>query len=310
MGNSCSQRLDWEDAFKGVCIIEIVLMHIHYDWEKGIMPEWILVPYFVPAFFFISGTFHKNRTFKEIIRQKTNTLLVPFFLWYVLALALKNVNGALWFLIGLFEMILFTKAISLLKNKWLMLMVSLPCAACGMLMMAKVLPSLDTFGIIPIASILWFQVFYILGMLWGEPILNLILHEWNKTKIACFVVSFSFVCAVNLLPITQYPLNLIPYMGWQALAACCFIFGALQICYWFRKYFPPLHYVLRFFGYYSLIVLAIHMPIYSLLYNSTGWDKEAYCSIFTVAFFIGLIPFCLAVEKWCPALLGRKRIFK
>ncbi len=338
MGNTSKDRLDWIDAFKGICIIEIVLMHIHYMWEDGIMPEWILLPYFVPAFFFISGTFQKNRCFKEIICQKANTLLVPFFLWYVLALVLKltllivsqgatsihelwinkgyspfayqNVDGSLWFLIALFEMCLIGKLLGMLKRPWLILLISLPCAACGMLMFAKVLPRPDTYGLIPVAEILWFQVFYILGMLWGKPVLNMIQNEWNKTKIVCFGMALSFLCAVNLLPITQYPLNLIPFMGWQAPAALCFIFCALLFCYWLGKYTPPICYGLRFYGYYSLIVLAIHMPLYNACYDSAGWDRHTYCTLFTIIFFLLLIPFCLAAEKWCPALLGRTRIFK
>lgn len=337
MQNTTAQRLDWIDAFKGICIIEIVLMHIHYMWEEGIMPEWILVPYFVPAFFFISGTFHKDRSIKEIIRQKSNTLLVPFVLWYALALILRlvtmmhskgwdyiqqvwasdgamafkyqSIDGALWFLLALFEMCLFAKVLSYLKKKWLILVVSFPCAACGMLMMAKVLPQPDTYGIIPIAEVLWFQVFYILGMLWGKPVLNMIQREWNKTKIVYFGVALSFVFAVNILPITESPLNLIPHMGWQAPAALCFIFCALQFCFWFSMYTPPIHYGLRFFGYYSLIVLAIHMPLFSTFYHSAGWDKTTYCTLFTTSFFILLIPFCLLAEQYLPALLGRKQFF-
>ena len=72
-----SNRLTYVDILKGFTILWVVWMHMD-------LPSFIHPSVQMPVFFFISGCFFKPRPFKEFLKKKINTLIVPFlFFWFI-----------------------------------------------------------------------------------------------------------------------------------------------------------------------------------------------------------------------------------
>ncbi|MFT0803629.1 acyltransferase family protein [Bacillus swezeyi] len=77
------KRIDWIDASKGLGIILVVLGHTPTtDWLKT-----FIFSFHMPLFFFLSGiVYHDaNMTFKSFLYKKMKTLLLPYFIFSVLA---------------------------------------------------------------------------------------------------------------------------------------------------------------------------------------------------------------------------------
>lgn len=81
-------RIEWVDVLKFICIICVYLSHI------SITPQSLLSffsPFFLSAFFFVSGYTHNNtRTFSHFIVRKIKTLLLPWFIYSFLCTVLFN----------------------------------------------------------------------------------------------------------------------------------------------------------------------------------------------------------------------------
>ncbi len=93
-----TKRIEFIDIAKGICILMLLLQHAHTYYSNVDILEQYTVSFRVPLFFFVSGCFFKlYGSFKEFCIKKVNTLLIPFFFFYlVFSVALPN----LLFLIG------------------------------------------------------------------------------------------------------------------------------------------------------------------------------------------------------------------
>ncbi|WP_261379745.1 acyltransferase family protein [Bacillus licheniformis] len=77
------KRIEWIDVSKGVGIILVVLGHTPTpDWLKT-----FIFAFHMPLFFFLSGlVYHDgNMTFTSFLLKKIKTLLLPYFIFSVLA---------------------------------------------------------------------------------------------------------------------------------------------------------------------------------------------------------------------------------
>lgn len=83
------QRLPFVDLLKGICIILIVGNHISEEIFPG-QTNAMLQSFRVPLYYFLSGLFFKDYgSFGEILRRKTNNILVPFVFFFLLACILS-----------------------------------------------------------------------------------------------------------------------------------------------------------------------------------------------------------------------------
>ncbi|MCZ0070740.1 acyltransferase family protein [Bacillus sonorensis] len=77
------KRIDWIDAAKGLGIILVVLGHTPTtEWLKT-----FIFSFHMPLFFFLSGVVYRdeNMTFSSFLLKKMKTLLLPYFIFSVIA---------------------------------------------------------------------------------------------------------------------------------------------------------------------------------------------------------------------------------
>ena len=126
------QRISWLDTAKGLAILLVVLGHVSF------LPTPVLgviYAFHMPLFFFLSGIllFRKKEQFVPFLKKKVQTLIVPYYLFLLLQVAILAPVAALgfhhagaylpgvgalsggselWFLFALFfvEMLLFVPA--------------------------------------------------------------------------------------------------------------------------------------------------------------------------------------------------------
>lgn len=76
--NVTSNRVDWIDPAKGICILLVVLHHcsnmlrVPYPLIRDVMT------FRMPLYFILSGLFFKQYRPKVFVIKKTNKLLIPY----------------------------------------------------------------------------------------------------------------------------------------------------------------------------------------------------------------------------------------
>ncbi len=86
-----SERNNWIDISKGIAIILMVLGHSSLPHFMGSF----IYAFHMPLFFIASGyTTHWGKyTFKEFLKRKVNTLLIPFFVYSAIVLFLMSYHS-------------------------------------------------------------------------------------------------------------------------------------------------------------------------------------------------------------------------
>lgn len=132
------ERVGYIDAIRGFAILVVVLGHIlnigtgNYD-ENELLHR-IIYAFHMPLFFFISGIVSYKKTevwtgmyFMKFVKRKSLVLIVPTFVFFVLAMAIEHKNiseafieggvGRYWFGQALFQMLLVYGLISWISNR-------------------------------------------------------------------------------------------------------------------------------------------------------------------------------------------------
>ena len=75
------KRIEFIDLAKGVCILQVILIHCGYSFEPA-----GLRALRVPLYFVLSGMFFKDYGgFISTVWKKTNKLIIPFLFFFLLA---------------------------------------------------------------------------------------------------------------------------------------------------------------------------------------------------------------------------------
>lgn len=84
-----SKRIVWVDAVKYICILMVMLSHLEARtdiWQA------FYTPFFLTAFFFVSGyTYKPKDNFKQFLYKKFRQLFIPWLVFSVLAILLSQV---------------------------------------------------------------------------------------------------------------------------------------------------------------------------------------------------------------------------
>ena len=84
-----TKRIDWVDTVKFICIIFVMLSHL--ETCTGFWSAFY-TPFFLTAFFFVSGYVYKPRAkFSELLYKKFRQLFVPWLIFSVFNLMLSQV---------------------------------------------------------------------------------------------------------------------------------------------------------------------------------------------------------------------------
>lgn len=116
-----TQRINWIDWSKSLCMFFVILGHTHLD-DSGLMIKKIIYTFHMPLFFFISGILCKDHLSRKTIMRDAKYILIPYFFFGILSVIIphpKSINeveaylqnlicgynssiGAIWFLPAIF----------------------------------------------------------------------------------------------------------------------------------------------------------------------------------------------------------------
>lgn len=88
MGPIVNKRIGWLDSSRGIAFL--VVLYSHLDFSNPTILKY-LTPFFLTAFFFVSGYLFKTETtFAKVLEQRVRTLFIPFVIYGTLMLALRQ----------------------------------------------------------------------------------------------------------------------------------------------------------------------------------------------------------------------------
>ena len=91
MGTTRDNRIAWIDVAKGIGIFLIVFGH---TMQSGFVRQ-VVFAFHVPFFFFLSGVTYKRETnFYTFLRKKVSVLLVPYWVWGIISIAVFLFAGS------------------------------------------------------------------------------------------------------------------------------------------------------------------------------------------------------------------------
>lgn len=320
-----NKRIEYLDFLKGFAILWIV-------WWHTCHPSFVDPYYHVPLFFVISGLFFKPYPFKDFIRKKTETLLIPFVFFYIISYLYRIVvhlwdfktikgfpwmnildvfkcmpngdylwvNVPLWFLLCLFNVCILYYFIHKLPS-WIIYLYII-----GVLLFSESINQISTPFFLNDA--LKWTAYYALGSIGGGKLISSLQEKKNGLVILCVCI----LVYIILRLIHQMPLPTTIESPYTNLLTIVFIIGIISLFSFIYKFK-----FLSFFKYYglnSLIVLGLHAPIliiyqriiYCLFGHINYWGGFAVFIATTLTMLI-IIPI---VTKLFPKFVGIKPTIK
>ncbi|QIU95512.1 acyltransferase family protein [Bacteroides faecium] len=204
-------RKDYIDIAKGFTILWVVWMHME-------LPSYLFASVQMPVFFFLSGAlWSEKKELMPLLRSRLRTLLVPAVYFTILSfvligwrddkdfasasflmkLDLAQKGSITWFLVALFLFNMIQYVIDKYRLKWYYLGWAILVYPIGSYFYAKgyytVVP------LFPLAHILVFQIYFVLGVYIGRNTLNMIEYPLiNGRNLVIF--SIITIVLVHLIP--------------------------------------------------------------------------------------------------------------
>ena len=286
------QRIKYIDIYKGIGIILMIMGHIGFGYNF----DFYIHAFNMPMFFFISGYLYVLPNFKNLVKRKFNSLILPYLIFGLLNLIIclfliKNFNilnyfenmfsfnnyhcleiaGALWFLTCLFFLnIIFSLIFKYFSIRETFLICIL---LVNLVYFIKIkLPlSIDS-------AIYMLPIFY-MGYMFKK-----ISHKFSSIKTdfifgTTLIIIFSFILFKNgyvNVRVNMYSNILLFYVN--------AIFMSIGL-YYFSKFIQNLNFskYVKYFGKYSLVFMCLNQVIIFIL-NKVGINKNI--SILIITLFI------------------------
>lgn len=323
-------RIGYIDAIKGICILIVIYTHILGDLFDELK---ILFCFHMPIFFTLSGLFFKTYdSFKEFLRRKLITLLVPFVFFYALSYSVYFIrkllfgsvqnfqiwdfivgtqmfNIPLWFLLSLFLMNLILFPIMKYVDSKILRIVII--AILGIIGYSST-GGLNYFFIM---STLTCLPFFYLGIILKS--IGYINQRHSKTikisEIAIGIIVFAFglflAYRVPTPPRLLYFNNtIVSGEAWEIyLCSFSLVIGLLLILKFILK-----GEFLTYVGQNSIVLLVFHMLIAPFIYPIVG--KMFTGNTMYIISFIIIVVFSLLMvpltNRFTPIIIGKKDLFK
>lgn len=324
------RRIAFIDLTKGLCIILVVMMHVGGAFDR-LDAGALLTCFTMPLYFFVSGLFFKSyEGFGGFLRRKTDSLLIPFLIFYLGSFAMMfalskllpglfrlpvrwdelllvfrdhaliRFNPPIWFLIALFNCNLLFYLIHYLRNRHLGLMFALTLLlGVGGFWLGKQRIELPFYLDVAMTAL----PFYTAGF-WIRRY-NFFLypnHRFDKL-IPLFVLLAAVTVYFTAMPVgmrtNNYPGNLAQFY----LAAFAGIFTVMLVCKPVKT-FP----VVTYLGRYSIVTLGVHGPLLFFLrplvgrFIPDGWLHSTVLLMLTLAVCLLLTP---PIVRLMPRLFTR-----
>ena len=287
------KRIEYIDCIKGFCILWVVTIHLGEN-----LPNWIMVPYRMPLFFFMSGIFFSYKPFKEFFVRKINTLIIPLIFFLFIPFCIHFLREAIlpnithffsktdppytYQLIGQIHTLtnIYNEYVNepfrLNSVLWfLFALFDIQLIFYGLktlfkktyiLAILSVLLSIvgeicihnDINGLFFIPVSLKFFMYYTFGSLFGRKLIDLITSRLNEKKII-------FSCLPILIAITIIDSNTFSYYIQKIdIAIRTFLFIPIAFIFFKEFYHLKIFKPIIFFGKNSLTVLGIHRTCFWL----------------------------------------------
>ena len=332
-------RIEFIDLAKGICILQVVLLHVYGDTSGEVIK--VMNLFRMPLYFVLSGIFFKTYDgLLPFVKKKTNKLLIPFFSSFFIVVLpstfLLNkkvgidttfcnllfaeygrfnlgINGASWFLICLFVVNIIFYVIFLLGQRNI-IAITVGGGLCGV-----VGYMLNVYGQhLPmwIDSALTATPFFIIGYVMKQY--SGILYDGFSNKYHLLLL-FSLFVLLGIYGINEYQgkniiafgdnrfdMNIVfLYVAGMAGTYCVLIIS---------KYFSYLP-VVSYIGRYSIVVLLTHLlylfVIRNVLYLLNVNQESGFVNfgVFVIIVILSLptIKFCV---KYLPYCFAQKDILK
>jgi len=254
------KRIKWLDVAKGYAMICVMLGHL----EPGFI-EPFLYSFHLPLFFFLSGyVFSTKRNFKDFFLRKCQELLIPYFSVGIIIIAFQRIHGHisgqspftlehlllnlkdlfvqirawdLWYLSCLFLVnIIFYLLVKILKNDYLLLMVSIALVVAGLFYYRD-----KGAGLYWNADVCFFAIFFFFMGYWsrvGLPQKLIKAFEIKWLSVVLFIVFWAGNIFLNTTSMKLTGAHLEMYMGSYAIpymtipAAVLGIYGVIILSGW------------------------------------------------------------------------------
>ena len=240
------QRVDYLDVAKGIALICIIWGHFHI----GEIDRFVYT-FDVPLFFMITGYFINEKTpFKEFVKRKFRTLIVPYFITGIVILILGTITG--FFLWATFFSSILIRL--LLKADYRLRPFIVAAAFAAGYFSAKYLFWFPLSIQIGLCASLFVYVGYLFRK-YNERIKNLNI----AVKIICFI-AVTAIWAWFIITFRSFWLvrcdfgRGLPDIA-RSLCACAAVFA---ISFFIDKYLKPLSKILTAIGKNSIFILCIH----------------------------------------------------
>lgn len=322
------QRIDFIDLAKGICISLVVLLHVYGDLSGALIK--VMNLFRMPLYFFLSGLFFKTYDgFVPFVKKKTNKLLIPFILTFVIiiipttlfleikgghTIIMKNIiwaldgkmnlgiDGASWFLLCLFFVNLLFYIVFLMTNRNIIGVSILSCV-CGIL--GYTLGCMGFWLPLWIDSSFTAMPFFLMGYLMRNYG-NLLYGRYSRKD----SLSFAFFLLILLIVYwydesrstgiiafgeNVYDINIVSlYLGGFSGTYCVILFSK-------RVNKVP---ILSYIGRYSIVVLLTHL-LYLFAIRNTLYQLDIPQNNIWINLFVFLIIMILSVPtiKFCITYL-------
>ena len=334
-----SQRIEFVDLAKGICISLVVLLHVLGDLSGAVIH--VMNLFRMPLYFVLSGLFFKTYDgLMPFIKKKVNKLLMPFFftfffvilpttfllirledktislydlLWIEDGKLNLGIDGAIWFLLCLFAVNIYFYLIFLLTKRNIVgiSILSLACGVIGYIMSRS--------GIhfpMWMDSALTAMPFFLTGYLL-RCYSQVLYGSLSKKDIMLTIVSLLLLISVFLYDEWQgrsviafgdntfdIPLGSI-YIG--GIAGTYFVLMVAK----FLRYLPLVSYI----GRYSIVVLLTHLLflfiirniLYQLGMTQNGIELNLIVFVIIMLLSVPTISFCI---KYLPYCFAQKDLWK
>ena len=321
------QRLNWIDVSRGIAFLMVIYSHLEY---KNDFLMHFFSPVFLTTFFFVSGYLYKEGcSFKQVLEQRTRTLLLPLFILGYGLIVLNQIvtfneaiplidrikgllyqngqNQLLWFIAALYMYsLLFYWVEYWSKTIKKLLVVSLA------LFVLNVAYSIWLDG----PQIPWhvasagFGCFYMgLGKAYKQYERKIDALMLRKILLLCLAMYITILCFYH---------ESISFGGSKYILDSLLITSlGLLICVYTSKWILNYNRFLLFVGANTLFYFAFHGKVYSLLQIVIerlfvmGGIEHSFILDICIGLFITfldaliLIPFAMFVNKYIPQVLGK-----
>lgn len=334
-----SQRIEFIDLAKGICISLVVLLHVFGDLSGGVIQ--LMNLFRMPLYFVLSGLFFKTYDgLFPFIKKKTNKLLIPFFTTFIFIVLpttfLLNelegktttfsnlfwggvgkfnlgIDGAIWFLLCLFVVNIYFYLIFLLTKRNLVgiTILSIVCGFIGYAM--------SHYGLcLPMwmDSALTAMPFFLFGYLlrcYSEVLYS----SFSNKDVLLAIVSLVFLISVFMYDewrgesVVVYGENIFntPFLSLY-IGGVSGTYFVLMIA----KYFGHMP-IISYIGRYSIVVLLTHLlylfiirnVLYQLGVSQNGVLLNWFVFVLIILFSVPTISLCI---KYLPYWFAQKDIWK